>query len=245
MLRPAVLVAAFAALTGVGVAQEEQPPLAPGQEDAPPARRIDTPTPPRLICSRLPFAPAALRRPTGYELRDTPKARALRAFLDESAGEVGQARRGWILLAWSERYFEVVNPGRGPTYGHMTFRRRSGRWSWRGSGGCAPVAYDAGRGATPWRLRSPRTPIAPDATRIPIWVHPRFCHSGRDARGLVLSPLVHYGREAVTVTYFVRYPSGDQDCQGTPPTRVTLVLDEPLGNRRLRDGAPYPPRLRT
>jgi hypothetical protein len=157
---------------------------------------------------------------------------------------VGQSPRGWLLLAYDDKTFEVVNPDGRRSYGHMTFERERGRWSWAGSGGCVPVAYDDGRGASSWRRRHPRAPLPPETTRIPIWVHPDFCNSGRDASGLILSPLVHYGPREVTVTYFVLEPGGAQTCQGTPPTRVVLVLDEPLGGRRLRDGGAYPPRVR-
>ncbi|MEJ7789791.1 MAG: hypothetical protein WKF29_07910 [Thermoleophilaceae bacterium] len=33
-------------------------------------------------------------------------------------------------------------------------------------------------------------------------------------------------------------------CQGVPPTKVTLVLEEPLNGRALRDAGPYPARPR-
>ena len=53
-----------------------------------------------------------------------------------------------------------------------------------------------------------------------------------------MSPLVHYGRRAITVMYYGRPLRGAQTCPGHPPTPAFLVLDEPLGGRRLRDGGP-------
>jgi len=63
----------------------------------------------------------------------------------------------------------------------------------------------------------------------------------------VLAPWVHYGEKVVRVTYFIRPFVGDSPyvtCQGVPPTKVTLVLEEPLNGRALRDAGPYPARPR-
>lgn len=125
----------------------------------------------------------------------------------------------------------------------MVFELRDGRWEWAGSGGCRPAATHDGRMAVTWE-RQRHDALAPETTRIPILVQEDECASGRLAHGRVLRPLVHYGRARVTVTYFIRRAKGLQNCQGVPPTPVTLVLDEPLGGRSLRDGGPYPPRPR-
>jgi hypothetical protein len=87
-----------------------------------------------------------------------------------------------------------------------------------------------------WELEHPEEPLARDATRIGVLVNGGGCSSGRYVRGRIVSPLVHYGREAITVTYFVRPLRGAQTCQGMPPTPAFLDLDEPVNGRRLRDG---------
>jgi hypothetical protein len=211
--------------------------------DAPPPLRARRPTPGVLACGRLPFRPAALRRPRGYERRGNPAARALRAFLRSSADEVGQPRRGWFRLARRGRVIEFA-AGRLPEFGHMTFERRRGRWRWAGSGGCRPRAYRNGLEASTWR-RDPDGPaVLPETTQLSLLVQEDDCASGRDASGRILRPLVHYGRTALTITYFIRPLKGFQTCQGVPPTPVILNLDESVGSRTLRDGAPHPPRAR-
>lgn len=237
-LRTGLGVLAAAAITAAGAAAVAAEP------DAPPSRRAETPTTAKLTCGRATFPPSALKRPRGYERRNTPAAAALRRFIREGGpAEVGQARRGWFLLALGKNQFEVLS-GKGPSYGHMIFQRKGGRFEWGGSGGCTPVAYEKGLGATVWELDPPGATLTPEATRIPITLDPLDCSSGQDASGPVLSPRVHYGPAAVTVTYFVRPPEGAQTCPGNPLTHATLVLDEPLGGRALRDGGVYPPRER-
>lgn len=196
---------------------------------------------PQAACGGLPFPRTALRRARGFERRDTPLARTLRRFLRRNARGIGQDRTGWFLLVRRGRVAEVASKAYEGEYGHMTFRRRGGRWKWTGSGGCFPAAWHDGLEASGWERRRPQAPLDPAATRIPVFVHEDACASGREARGRVEPPLVHYGRGTLTVTYFIRPPTGGQTCQGNPPTRATLVLDEPVGDRVLRDGGSVPP----
>lgn len=207
------------------------------------ARRVPTASPAALNCSELGFAPAVLKRPRGFQERNTPLARALKAFLRENADGIGQPRRGWLLLAKDEKRAEVA-AGSLRNLGYMSFEFRNGEWSWLNGGDCRLRAHDRGRSAVTW-ARKPGSPtLPPGTTRVPVLVQEDACANGRDARGRVLPPLVHYGRRAITVTYFVRPLAGNSTCQSVPPTPVTLVLGEPLNGRSLRDGGPYPSRPR-
>lgn len=208
---------------------------------APPSRRTPHASPTLLGCGGpAGFRPSALKRRRGYERRSNPAALALRRFLATDADEVGQPRRGWFLLTHRGNVI-VFLAGRGPAYGTMTFQRRHGRWTWEGSGGCRPRAYRNGLVAAEWD-RDPAAGVPPPtATRIAVLVQDDACSSGRDATGRILPPYVHYGPKAVGVSYYVKPPKGIQTCQGSPSTRMTLVLDQPLGNRRLRDLGAYPP----
>lgn len=47
--------------------------------------------------------------------------------------------------------------------------------------------------------------------------------------------------DTVMVTFGVVPLGGAQECQGNPPTAVTVRLPEPLGDRRLLDGGREPP----
>lgn len=238
----AVSVSGVAETRGGRLASARGPVTKSGDPSAPPSRRTSYPSARLLICGAIPFRPAAVHRSRGYERRTNPAARALRTFLRTSADEVGQPRRGWFLLGRRGNVIEFA-AGRQPEFGHMTFTRRQGRWTWDGSGSCVPRAFYDGLQAVTWR-RDPGGPVATRGTHIPLLVQEEDCASGQDARRRVLRPFVHYGRRAITVTYFIRPLSGYQTCQSVPPTDVTLILDEPLGSRRLRDGATVPPTRR-
>ncbi len=215
--------------------------------DAPPTRRTVHRSAPVLACSELPFRRGALRRPPGYARRDNPAAVALRKFVRTRAYAYGQPRRGWFLLARRDDLIEFAarSAAGGPrVLGHLTFERRGDRWDWAESGDCEPRAYRKGLTASLWRRDADARPLTRATTRVAVLVHEDNCSSGRRASGRVLRPLVHYGRRAITVTYYIRPPSGNQTCQGNPPTPVILVLDKPLGDRYLRDGGPYRPRRR-
>ena len=88
-----------------------------------------------------------------------------------------------------------------------------------------------------WHLDPDAPPLGPEATSFVAMVTERGCASGRDISGLVLPPVIEYANEAVTVSLYVEpLPAGAQDCQGNLPTRVTIELSEPLGDRQLVDG---------
>ena len=52
----------------------------------------------------------------------------------------------------------------------------------------------------------------------------------------MLEPRVAFRSGAVSISFSAVPPPGDQNCQGNPEVPYTLTLDEPLGDRVLRDG---------
>ncbi len=186
-------------------------------------------------CGGVPFHLGALNRPRGYERGRSPLARALRAFLRKSANDVGQSSHGWFLLG-RRGSVALLASGRRSPYGELIFGLKHARWTWEGSGGCAPRAYHYGLEGSKWFLPA-RTKLAPSTRRVRLLVQEDNCASGHDARGRVLPPIIRYGTRAITVTYFIRPAGGNQTCQGVPPTPVTLILKQPLGHRALLDGA--------
>ncbi len=69
------------------------------------------------------------------------------------------------------------------------------------------------------------------------------CSSGKAPIGRVEPPIIELADSAITVTYRVRFPQGDeQTCQGSDPAPIELVLPETLGHRKLLDGGSDPPR---
>jgi hypothetical protein len=97
-------------------------------------------------------------------------------------------------------------------------------------------------GVATWAL-APGQDIGPETTEFVAMVTERACASGQSSEGRIVGPQIeHYVNDrTLTVTFQVRSLDGVQACPGNPPTAVTVVLGEPLGNRRLLDGGREPP----
>ncbi len=72
----------------------------------------------------------------------------------------------------------------------------------------------------------------------------RECASGQPATGRIANPIVDYDESAITITVPVRPVTGGANCPGNPWTPFVLELDEPIGDRVLLDGGPWPPEQR-
>jgi hypothetical protein len=95
-------------------------------------------------------------------------------------------------------------------------------------------------GAATWTHDS-EAEITPDTIQFTAWVTERACASGQSSEDRIVGPDIHVSSEAVVVTFKVRQLMGAQACPGNPPTRVTVTLPEPLGDRDLLDGGREPP----
>ena len=116
-------------------------------------------------------------------------------------------------------------------------------WVVDGWGGCTPQrVLAAGLGNAEWTL-APGQAIGPATSRFEALVTETACASGQSSEGRIAGPDVVVAGDAVLVTFAVREPGGNtQTCQGSPATRVTVTLREPLGSRTLLDGSTLPPR---
>jgi hypothetical protein len=86
--------------------------------------------------------------------------------------------------------------------------------------------------AAQWGL-APDSVLAADTTTFDVLVHEGACSSGRSAAGRIAPPKIDYGDEAVHIEFAVHALPGSQTCPGPPPTRYTVRLREPLGDREL------------
>ena len=104
------------------------------------------------------------------------------------------------------------------------------------AGGCGPSVNNATVTLDPAR------PPDPASSEVHVLVTERACNSGEDAEGRVELVTLDEDDDAVTMTIGIHERSGDANCPSNPPTPFTVVLEEPLGDRELRDGSKEPKR---
>ena len=90
-------------------------------------------------------------------------------------------------------------------------------------------------------LESRAADIGAETTEFTAWVTEVGCASGRSSADRIGGPDIQISDDTVMVTFGVVPLGGAQECQGNPPTAVTVRLPEPLGDRRLLDGGREPP----
>jgi hypothetical protein len=214
----------------------------------------------------LPFAPSALEAaPAPLDPQD-PAAAALIAHLAARAGSKPAAAKpsfaapwrrrtapapqadaeapaipgvdGWRLLARTD---DEALFGRGlpPQLLTVAVRRESPRrgWSFAGSSAARPLrATRDGIRASSWRL-DPRAESSPDDEVLRLLLTEQTFAGGQRADTRVLAPDVYIDEGELVLTMFVTPRPGFQWGSNNPETPVRVVLGEPVGLRRLIDGA--------
>lgn len=200
------------------------------------------------------FPLAVLDGPAGVETMEGPVFDGLRSALETMRGEFEYEPREdrpdalpWLLAYEDDdrALFLVRRTSQDEHYSVMYVERDGGTWGFSGYGdlcGLRPLITHE-HGESVWRVR-PKFPPTPESTTIEVKVMERECASGRKATGRIAEPIVDYSEEAVTITIPVRRVTGGADCQGNPWTPYVLELDEPIGDRVLLDGGPWPPEQR-
>ena len=191
------------------------------------------------------FSPELLDQPALAELDPHPSARALVTFLAAGHPETEfLPRQGWLLAGRDDRSASFVARVAGdPPLVEVQLERDADGWRVTGWGQCRPRAVFRGLNGATWTLDPDLPAPGPQATEIRALVTETECASGRPSVGRVLPPVILYGADEVTVIFAVRPLPGDAfDCPGNPATPMLIVLEEPLGERRLLDGGVFPPR---
>lgn len=200
------------------------------------------------------FPRSALEGPLGVEQAIGPVydglRRALGAMRPEFVLEPREDRPDRLpwLLAYAdedEALFLVQRTRGADPFAAMTVEREGGEWSFGGYRDPCRLRplITHGMGRSTWRVDA-ESPPGPTSTTFPIEVLERACASGRPADGRIADPIVEYGEDAITVTIPVRQIEGGATCPGNPWTPFVLELDEPIGDRALLDGGPWPPEPR-
>ena len=195
---------------------------------------------------RMTFLASGLDAPTGAEKASGPEFDALRAAFAMFAGPYPDAADwSWRLAGRDDSgaIFLARTSVSGAT-GWMSIEvaRDSGGWHPLTIGGCnLHVVLSSAFEAATWLLDPAFPPPAADATELHVLVRERACSGFVPATGRISDPTIQYAPETVTVTIGVRPLGGVATCPGIPDTPTLVHLTEPLGDRILLDGGPYPP----
>lgn len=114
-----------------------------------------------------------------------------------------------------------------------------GEWTLVSSGGCEPEpVLPADR---IWvEVALPQEPAA-EATTLDVTLSEKTCTGGRDPGPHLQQPVVVETETDVTVYWTSAIEPGAATCPGNPSVERSITLQEPLGERALRDGSVYPP----
>jgi hypothetical protein len=197
----------------------------------------------RYTCGGIPFAAAAIEGNSSDELAEDPTAAALRAHLAKADMDIDWLPdSGWTFVGRDATHAEYVTDGGDQGFFSVTLAKEVGPWQVTGWGGCSPMrVLPEGVGNASWAV-APGQSIGPATMRFEALVTEQACASGRSSEGRVVGPDILEVDDEMLVTFGVRSLPGDQECPGNAPTRVVIVLPEPLGDRRLLDGSTLPPR---
>lgn len=103
-----------------------------------------------------------------------------------------------------------------------------------------PVVYPLGLGEVTWELDPAFPAPGPSDTDIHVLATETACASGREMGDALRGPQIVETETEVLIAFAVESVVGGADCQGNPPTPVTVTLSAPLGERELRNGALTP-----
>jgi hypothetical protein len=222
---------------------------ASGGEESPSAAPTEAPSPTpsgpvTLIACEYggpSFNASNLTGEPGAEQVDDPAATAFREFLagpdgtDLPSGDWREFSRAKELVM----YGQDDPSGEEGLYLVARAAFESGAWTVSGSAQCRPRIWwsDTYHLAADWKL-SKKVPAT--ATSFRALVTEVACASGKNASGRMAKPRIVYDETSVTITIGVKPLEGDQDCPANPATPLTIKLTEPLGDRTLFNGGPYP-----
>ncbi len=137
------------------------------------------------------------------------------ALSPEGSGSIGFANRHHDIVDWK-------------VAGHA--------WDRPWAAACGPrVPLAPGLGVVDVQL-DPRSLPTPDSTTVDLLVTQQGCNSGQAMGDDLLGPQVRETHDAVLVAFAVRVSGGAANCPDNPPSKVTVELSEPLGERTVRDG---------
>ncbi len=214
----------------------------------------------------LPFPPSALTGTPSRLDRDDPAVGALIAHLTPRTTSQRTSRApwkraataapppgppapprldGWRLLARVDGE-ALFGRGEPPRLHTVALREDPRRHTWlciAASVGQPLRAARNGIRASSWRLEPSHDPD-PDETMLRVLVTEQTYAGAQRADGRVLEPDLHVDAERLVLRMFVTPLKGFQSRAPNPETAVRVALADPVGRRRVVDGALYEPSSR-
>jgi hypothetical protein len=210
----------------------------------------------------LPFSPAALDAPAapldpgdpavealiGQIARSTapkrggrmPWKRGTAAPAAPAAPAAAPSLQGWRELARTDDE-ALFARGRPPQLLTVAVRldRRGREWECVDVGAARPLRATRDRiRASRWRI-DPTHELEPAETVLRLLVTEQTFAGAQRASGRVLAPDLHAAEDELVLTMFVTPRPGFQARTPNPETPVRIALPDPIGSRRLIDGALY------
>jgi hypothetical protein len=205
----------------------------------------------------LPFAPAALAGSAGQLDRSDAAVGALIAQIAQRTAPKSASRvpwkqaaaapsgaplslDGWRILARTDDQILFAR-GRPPQLLTVAVRQdaRRGKWSCVGVSSARPLrAARDGIRASGWRL-DPTREVSPEQTFLRVLVTEQAFAGGQRADSRLLAPDLHIGEQELVLTMFVTPLPGFRSRSSNPETPARIALPQPVGPRRLVDGALY------
>ena len=187
----------------------------------------------------LPFSPLALDGPPAPPDPRDVATEALAVFLGPTGAS---SLDSWRLLARTDSEALFGN-GRPPELRLVALKRDGHRGTWTcvsHSTGLPLRATRDGVRASSWRL-DPNYELQGDDTVLRILLTEQTYAGGRRADGRVLVPDLYEGPDELVLTLYVTPQQGFQTRAPNPETPVRVALTQPVGSRRLLDGAIFEP----
>lgn len=183
-------------------------------------------------CEGLTFDLGALGGLTPLEEIDPGLQAVVEDWLGTGEGQFWE-QEGWSLLYEDGESARMVSPD----WSYIDAEMAANGWTWVGAGGGGDcdvrVPLPEELGEVEWTV-SP-VPEVSD-TEIRVTATERDCASGEEMGDRLLDPHVVETDDVVWIALAVIQPIGGQECPSNPSTEVVIQLDEPLGDREIRDG---------
>ena len=139
----------------------------------------------------------------------------------------------------------TVDPPAGPSYRYARFEKVGDGWRASAWGGCQIEASASGYGVATFQLDPTNRPD-PSSTTLDVLAIERACASGEAPIDREVIPLVVENEDYIDITILVESPFGFHTCQGMiNGFPLKIDLDEPIGNRTVRDLGLHPAEART